>query len=153
MKKTLIAGLALVACAVSAQAQTPTSATPASAPARRQPLPNDSLELARKFALWTWSNMVDSLMAHSPAADRTPENRQRTSDGIAQMAARLGQEIAVVEERWVRRNGNRQYWRVARFSDFTDEPAVLRIVISPAGELIGMGLNPLSQVPPIDAEP
>ena len=75
------------------------------------------------------------------------------TDQFAQIAAQIGNEVQVVEERWVRRNGNRQYWRVARFSDFADEPVVLRIVISPSGEMTGVGFNPLSQVPPIDAEP
>ena len=136
-------GLVLAACAASLRAQAPA----------RPPLPNDSLALARRFATWIWTSQVDSLLAHSPAADRTAENRQQMVDGIAQMQARVGNETALVEERWVRRNGNRQYWRVARFSDFADEPVVLRIVISPAGEMIGVGFNPLSQVPPVDPEP
>jgi hypothetical protein len=119
----------------------------------RPPLPNDSLAIARRYAAWTWSSQVDSLLAHSPAAERTADNRQQMVDDIAQMKARAGNEMTLVEERWVRRNGNRQYWRVAMFSDFIDEPVVLRIVIAPNGEMIGMGLNPLSRVPPIDPEP
>jgi hypothetical protein len=118
----------------------------------RAPLPNDSLAIARRYALLTWGNQVDSLMAHTPVAERTPQNRQEMVDGIAQMQAHIGTETALVEERWVRRNGNRQYWRVAMFSDFLDEPVVLRIVIAPNGEIMGMGLNPLSQVPPVDPE-
>lgn len=138
--------LVLVAPPLSAQTVQPVSTV-------RAPLPNDSLAIARRYAMWTWSNQVDSLMAHTPAAERTPQNRQEMVDGIAQMQAHIGNETALVEERWVRRNGNRQYWRVAMFSDFIDEPVVLRIVIAPNGEMMGMGLNPLSQVPPIDAEP
>lgn len=143
MNRLLLAGLTAAACAAPLAAQT----------APRQPLPNDSLAIARHYALWIWSNQLDSLMAHSPEADRTPQNRQEMSDGIAQMQARLGNEVAVVEERWVRRNGNRQYWRVATFSTFIDEAVVLRIVIAPNGEIMGVGMNPLSRVPPIDPEP
>ena len=117
------------------------------------PLPDDSLAIARRFVQWLWTSQVDSLLAHSPAADRTPENRQQMLDGIAQMVGRVGNEVSLVEERWVRRNGSRQYWRVARFSDFADEPVVLRFVIAPNGEMLGMGFNPLSRVPPIDPEP
>ena len=40
-----------------------------------------------------------------------------------------------------------------RRPQFTDEPLVLRFVIMPNGQLAGMGFGPLSQVPPIDAEP
>ena len=142
--------VALIFAAAPVLAQT---TPPAAAPAVRVPLPNDSLAIARRFVEWLWTSQVDSLLAHSPASERTPENRQQMLDGIAQMQARAGNETALVEERWVRRNGMRQYWRVARFSDFTDEPVVLRLVIAPNGEMLGMGFNPLSRVPPIDPEP
>ena len=151
----LSTALVLVAAPLIAQT-TPTVSTVSTVPAVpavRVPLPNDSLAIARRFAQWMWTSQVDSLLAHSPASDRTPENRQQMLDGIAQMQSRVGNETALVEERWVRRNGNRQYWRVATFSDFIDEAVVLRIVISPNGEILGVGMNPLSRVPPIDPEP
>lgn len=75
------------------------------------------------------------------------------ADFLAQASARAGTEASLVEERWVRRNGDRQYWRISRFTDFTDEPVVLRIIILPTGEWGGMGFNPLSRVPPVDPEP
>jgi len=143
MNATLRTVIVLAACATPLHAQSPA----------RQPLPNDSLAIARRFATWIWTSQVDSLLAHSPAAERTTENRQQMLDGIAQMQSRVGNEVLLVEERWVRRNGNRQYWRIARFSDFADEAVALRIVISPSGEMMGVGINPLSQVPSVDPEP
>lgn len=143
MKTTLMISLVLAASAAPLAAQTPA----------RAPLPNDSLAIARRYAAWIWSSQMDSLMAHRPAENRNTPSREETSAMLAQMNGRVGVELSVVEERWVRRNGDRQYWRIARFSDFTGEPVVLRLVIAPNGDLIGTGLNPLSRVPPVDPEP
>jgi hypothetical protein len=131
-------------------AQTPAPAAPAT-PVVRQKMPDDSVALARKYVAWLWSNQIDSIIAVSdnPPADY----RQRMVDQLASIAARAGTEQSVVEEKWIRRNGNRQYWRTARFSDFTDEPLVLRIVMMPNGKIAGLGFGPLSQVPPVDQEP
>jgi hypothetical protein len=146
MSLTLIAVLAAPLAA-----QTPAPAAPA-APVVRQKLPNDSVAIARKYASWIWSSQVDSLIAHM-VPDTSAPNRQQITDQFARMSARVGTEAQLVEERWVRRNGERQYWRIARFTDFTDEPVALRIVIMPDGRMGGMGFNPLSRVPAVDPEP
>ena len=149
-----IAATALLLASVAAPAMaqsTPTDVPPAAAAG--QPLTrlrNDSLEFARKFTSWLWSNQVDSILAHS--VRDTNQTRQVISDQLAQIAAQVGTEQEVVEEKWIRRNGRRQYWRTSRFSDFTQEPIVLRLVILPDGRMAGMGLNPLSAVPPIEPE-
>ena len=75
------------------------------------------------------------------------------AEQFGQFTSQMGNEAQLVEERWVRRNGNRQYWRIARYTDFADEPIALRLVIMPDGSLGGIGLNPLSRVPEIDREP
>ena len=67
-----------------------------------------------------------------------------------EVAARAGQEDSVIEERFVKRNGQTQYWRIARFSTYTEEPLVFRWVILPSGEIGGMGFGPLSRTPPVD---
>ena len=149
-KKPFVTLVTLVAVAGSLAAQTPAAPTAATP---RQPLPADSLQIARKYAQWFWTNNFDSINAHVPPADRRPEKREELSGTLAQISARVGTETQLVEERWVRRNGLRQYWRIARFSDFTDEPVALRIVITQDGSWGGVGVNPLSRVPPIDPEP
>jgi len=55
----------------------------------------------------------------------------------------------VVEERFVKRNGQTQYWRTSKYS-LPSEPIMLRWVLNAKGEILGMGLNPASQAPPID---
>ena len=144
---------AAIATPLAAQQPSPT-ATPASATTPvRQKLPDDSLEIARRYAGFVWASQIDSIFAHSPANARTAEGRAAFENTMAQVAARAGTEASVITEHWVRRNGNRQYWRTVRMTDYTNEPIVLRIVILPTGEGGGMGLGPLSQVPPVDPEP
>ena len=134
----------------SARAQTSArSPAPAAAP---QQLPADSIAIARKYATWFLSYQADSLFAHLP-----PEDRQRLgsvadmNDQMMRFAAQAGTETQLVEERWVRRNGKRQYWRKAAYS-ISPEPILLRLVILPDGALGGIGLGPASQPPPIEPE-
>jgi hypothetical protein len=134
----------------SARAQTPApSPVPAAAPQR---LPADSVEIARKYANWFLTYQADSLFAHLP-----PDARQQAgsaaemNDQMLQFAAHAGTETELVEERWVRRNGKRQYWRKGVYS-VAPEPVLLRLVILPDGSLGGIGFSPASQPPPIDPE-
>jgi hypothetical protein len=66
-----------------------------------------------------------------------------------QIATRAGNEVSVIEEKFITRNGARQYWRTAKM-DILEEPFLLRWVISPEGKIAGIGMGPASQAPPID---
>ncbi|HEV8264718.1 MAG TPA: hypothetical protein VGQ06_07190 [Gemmatimonadales bacterium] len=134
--------LLLCALAVPLEAQSPAASA--------SPRPVDSLALARQYTRWFYTGQVDSLMAHHPAAQRGDSAiRAELEARVSQLALRAGTEVQVLEEKFVRRNGRPQYWRTARFTDFS-EPILLRWVINPSGEIVGMGLGPLSQAPPID---
>ena len=110
----------------------------------------DSLALARRFTAWFYTGQFDSLMAHHPLETRNDSlARRQLQQNFDQLAIRAGTETSVIEEKFVMRNGRPQYWRTARFSDF-DEPILIRWVINGNGEIVGMGLGPLSQAPPID---
>ncbi len=128
------------------------SGTAAQTPGRA-PLPADSLARARRIAGFFVHQQADSLYAAMP-----PDMQQGLGgiDGVTERMVRLtsqiGTEESVVEERWVMRNGQRQYWRFGRYV-MADEPMVLRLVILPDGSLGGMGFNPASQLPPVDPEP
>ena len=144
--------LGLTADTVLAQVPAPSPA-PAAAPATApQRLPADSLDIARPFANWFLTYQADSLFAHLP-----PDAKQQVgssadmSKQMMQFAAQAGTETELVEERWVRRNGKRQYWRKAVYS-IAPEPVLLRLVILPDGTLGGIGLSQASQPPPIDPE-
>jgi hypothetical protein len=117
------------------------------APAPQRP---DSLALARQYTVWFYTGEVDSLIAHHPAdSQRDTTLRRGITARMEQVALRAGTETAVIEEKFVKRNGATQYWRTAKFSDMS-EPFLLRWVINPDGTIGGMGLGPRSQAPPID---
>jgi len=121
--------------------------TPPQAPQRR-----DTLALARQYTVWLYTGQVDSLFAHHPAdAQRDTTLRSRIRGSVEQLALRAGTETAVIEEKFVKRNGRTQYWRTAKFSDFA-EPLLVRWVLNPDGTIGGIGMGPLSQAPPIDPQ-
>lgn len=109
----------------------------------------DSLALARKFTTWFYTAQFDSLIAHASPDRQDSTARRRYQENLDQLTLRAGTEVEVIEEKFAMRNGRPQYWRTAKFSNFP-EPIVLRWVIDGKGELVGMGLSPLSQAPPID---
>jgi len=147
-RRILLLALALTLPAA-AMAQVTQSAAP---PARPKPaqLPKDSMELARKYTTWLYTTQIDSIVAHLDSASRgKPEQKTQYESRAADLAARAGTEKLLMEEKFITRNGARQYWRTAMFTNF-NEPLLLRWVIGAKGEILGIGLGPLSQAPPID---
>lgn len=148
-----IIALALITTAASSQS----SAAPAAAarPAAQPPaaLPADSLDLARKYTKWFYEQQVDSLVAHHPAdARKDAALATRLLNSYKGLTDRAGKELWVSDERFITRNGERQYWRTASFSGY-DEPVLVRWVMNSKGEITGLGLGPKSDAPPIDPAP
>jgi hypothetical protein len=126
------------------------------APARVPPPPKleyDSLAFGRQLAQWYLYAEIDSLWAHSDSSLRAAfgGNKEVWAQSVAEFAAQFGQETAVIEERWVQRLGNRQYWRTMRLTDAA-EPMALRWVLKPGKLTSGFGLNPVSDLPPVDPQ-
>lgn len=146
-RTSLLLALAL-SLPTTAMAQAATS-SPAARPKPAQ-LPKDSMELARKYTAWLYTNQADSIVAHLDSAQRgKAEQKFQYESRAADLAARAGTEKMLMEEKFITRNGARQYWRTAMFSNFS-EPILLRWVIGSKGEILGIGMSPLSQAPPID---
>ena len=144
--------LALVLTALLVPATASAQAAPAAPAARPKPaqLPADSLERARKFTSWLYTNQTDSLFAYMDStSQREMKVAKAWEETVAQLATRAGTEELLLEERWVQRNGLRQYWRKAKFSG-VDEPFLVRWVIVAPGTIGGLGLGLASQAPPID---
>ncbi|MEP6732899.1 MAG: hypothetical protein ABJE10_19810 [bacterium] len=143
----------LVALLIALPAVTSAQATPASAPPmhpKPAQLPADSLERARKWTMWLYTSQNDSLFAQLDSGFKAGVETPKGMDDFAiQLATDAGSEIKVIGEKFITRNGKRQYWRTATFTSLS-EPLVVRLVMSAKGELVGIGMNPLSQVPPID---
>jgi hypothetical protein len=132
-----------------ARGQSTPPVAPAARPALAQ-LPSDSLERARRFTTWLYTNQTDSLFANMDSAGQQdmkgPKGWEET---VAQLAMRAGTEEQLISERWVTRLGKRQYWRTAKFSGMA-EPFLVRWVIVAPGRIGGLGLGPASSAPPID---
>ena len=143
----------LLALVISLPMAASAQATPASAPATHSAtaqLPADSMQLGRKYVMWLYTARADSLLAHMDSASKAQPNMARMiEDGSARLAASAGTEEKVLEEKFITRNGNRQYWRKAQFSNMS-EPFLVRIVMNARGEMAGVGMGPASQAPPID---
>ncbi len=143
----LLAGA--VALPLVARGQSVPAAAPTARPALAQ-LPSDSLERARKFTTWLYTNQTDSLFAYMDSAGQQdmkgPKGWEET---VAELAMRAGTEEQLIAERWVTRLGKRQYWRTAKFSGMA-EPFLVRWVIVAPGKIGGLGLGPASSAPPID---
>ena len=131
-----------------------TSLTAQAAPTRVPPPPKldyDSLAFARQVTQWFLYADIDSLWAQSDTSLQTAYggNKGVWADQVAQFALQLGQENALVEERWVQRLGFRQYWRIVRLSEVS-EPFAIRWVLLPGKKIRGMGINPANDLPPVD---
>jgi hypothetical protein len=143
--RRLLPGLMLVLAPAVASAQT--AAAPKPKPAQ---LPLDSMERARKLTKWFYSNQLDSILVQVDSASRG-QTRTALERNLSTLAERAGEEVQVIEEKFITRGGMRQYWRTAKFSSM-GEPVLLRFVMSPSGAYAGIGLSPLSSAPPIDPQ-
>ena len=119
-------------------------------PAGAQTAPIDSLALARRFTHWFYGGEMDSLWAHhSRDPQLNPGSTDYLQNNLEGLIEQAGGEVEVLEEKFVRRLGRTQYWRTARFSN-ADEPIIIRWAVTPGWEIVGMGINPKSQAPPVD---
>jgi hypothetical protein len=111
----------------------------------------DSVAFGRQLTQWLLYAEIDSLWAYSDTSlQRAYGTKEQWLNDVAQFASFAGQEYGLVEERFVQRLGNRQYWRFMRMSEFTSEPIALRWVLRPGKKTSGYGVNPMSQLPPVD---
>jgi hypothetical protein len=108
----------------------------------------DSLARARQYTEWFYQGRMDSLVEHW--ATMTPPSPAELDRRRSFLESRVGTEVEVLDEKFVKRRGRTQYWRTARFSRY-QEPMLIRWVLDPQGWLAGMGMGPLSEAPEIDA--
>lgn len=133
-----------------AHAVSPASAVTPTPPPVRPALDYDSLAFARQLTNWFYAGEVDSLAAHADSGMQANFGRDKWVEATGQWLTRAGAETSLLEERWVKRNGSRQYWRVMNVSNFPDGAVMLRWVLEPGKRIAGVGMNPASQAPPVD---
>lgn len=111
--------------------------------------PVDSLALCRQYTQWFFTGQMDSVFAHTASDARADQSTEALQQRLEQMTVRAGTEVEVLEEKFVKRNGRTQYWRTSKFTDF-EEPLLFRWALDSQLQIIGMGMGPKSQAPPID---
>jgi hypothetical protein len=145
--KTVIIGVLLALTASGAIAQN--SAAAAATGPTMASAGTDSLALARKYTVWFYTGQVDSLWAHQSAEAKQNSTPAELMATLIQVTGDVGVEEKVIDERFVKRLGKTQYWRTAQFSGGA-ETFMVRLALTPQGELAGFGFNPRSQTPAID---
>jgi hypothetical protein len=123
------------------------------APSTATEVPPDVRHLALGHQLTDWflAGTMDSIVA------RMPDDIKEKSGGVpglqdarAKLAQRGGEEAQILEEKMTRRNGRAQYWRSAMYTEFPQEPLVIRWLFDDSSRVVGFGLGPLGQTPAPD---
>jgi hypothetical protein len=106
--------------------------------------------LGKRYTEWFFAGRADSLLSHmEPKTGEALGGTAGILDQRDRVATRAGAEKIVMEEKLTRRHGQPQFWHEGMF-DQLDEPLVLRWVMNPAGQIVGVGLGPKSQTPEPD---
>lgn len=114
-------------------------------------MPADSLAHARHITELFFTARHDSVLTYFPAEDRAEVTVAVLQERLEGFAARAGLESEVLEEKFVKRNGMTQYWRTGKYTNY-DEPIIFRWAFNKQGQIVGMGVGPASQAPPIDQD-
>lgn len=112
-------------------------------------LPPDSMEIGSKYIEWWFGAEVDSLRSVMTTEMQERWTEELTLERMDMVAEQIGFPTDVVEEKYVMRKGMPQYWYTAEF-DSAPEPFMIRWVITPEGEIAGIGMNPASMAPETD---
>ena len=139
----------LVIFSAGAAAQTSAQASTAAKPTVPPPPTTDLVAAGRKLADWILTNQIDSVVMNAEPGANADTTRMELSRFVEQLAIRGGNELKVVEEKVVRRNGAYQYWRTSEF-EHAPSTVLFRIVVTPDGKYAGFGIGLAKDAPPID---
>lgn len=115
------------------------------------PLPTDSLERGRAWARNFRAMRGDSLFANIPPGAPPPLSSAKELQGmIDEFFGVAGQPLDVIEERFVWRNGARQFWSTFNAAN-APEPVIVRFNMRVDGKIGGMGISRASAPPPTDS--
>lgn len=109
------------------------------------------LALGQKYTRWFLTGNVDSLVSVvHPSALEGLGGVDGVREAQGRVSERAGIETTVVEEKLTRRNGRLQFWHAGDFSEFTSDQFVIRWLLDENGKIVGAGLGPKAQSPPVD---
>jgi hypothetical protein len=145
-----IAALVFAVASAGAQSASPTSASTVEAKPAMPPAPTTDLVVAgRKLANWILANQLDSVTANLGPTSNADTTRMELTRLVEEIAINGGNELKVIDEKVVRRNGRYQYWRTAEF-ERAPSAVLLRIVLTPDGKYGGFGIGLANNAPPVD---
>jgi hypothetical protein len=114
------------------------------------PAPTTDLVVAgRRLADWILANQLDSVVANRAPSSNADTTRMELTRLVGEIAIHGGNELKVIDEKVVRRNGRYQYWRTAEF-ERAPSAVLLRIVLTPDGKYSGIGIGLANNAPPVD---
>jgi hypothetical protein len=111
----------------------------------------EALEFARRASEWILSADVDQVWGasvHRPV--RGSYSRDGWSERFDFISARVGDEVRLIEEAWVLREGSWRYWRT--FESSGGMEIVIRFGVSGDGKLLSFGINPRGSTPEFDEQ-
>jgi hypothetical protein len=144
MYRRLLA-LALVSLATAPLVAQESAPVPAPAPMTRL----DSaatIAAGRKYTEWFYTDLGDSLIAHSSAQVREKVTAVQLSDIMGQVVSQAGPEVSVIAETVVARDSLSAYLREAQF-ELMEEPLVVVFTLGGNGDIYGFRIFPKSQMP------
>jgi len=140
----------LLALALVSLTATPLAAqepAPASGPAPMTRLDSAAtIATGRKYTAWFYTDLGDSIVAHSSAQVREKVTAAQLSDILGQVTAQAGPELSVISETVVARDSLSAYLREAKF-ELMDEPLVVAFTLGGNGDIYGFRIFPKSQMP------
>lgn len=120
-------------------------AAPAAAPVARL----DSaatLAAGRKYTDWFYTDLGDSLIAHSSAQVKEKVTAAQLSEIQGQLVSQVGSETEVISETVVAADSLSAYLREVKF-ELMEEPLVLSFTLGRSGLIYGFFIRPKSEVP------
>jgi len=148
----ILAAMSLAAAPLSAQVPAaPPAAAPAPPPVLTPAQEARFLQLGKTYTRWFLAGKADSLAGvYETTALLRMGGVENIRQQMAQVADHAGTESAVLAEKMTRRNGWPQFWHEGQFTQFADEPIVIRWVMDADGHIVGVGLGPKSRTPAVD---
>jgi hypothetical protein len=105
----------------------------------------------RKYTAWFYSDLGDSLFAHSSPQVQDKISAAQLPEIHAQLTGQVGTEVEVISERVVARDSLSAYLREAKF-ELIDEPLVVAFTLGRTGLIYGFFVRPKSQMPAVNPE-
>ena len=143
MRSPLVPAALALLLAIPAAAQ---EGIPAPAPAAARLDSAATIATGRQYTTWFYTDMGDSIIAHSSAQVKERVTAAQLSEFLGQLTAQAGQEVEVLSERVVARDSLSAYLREVTF-EMIEEPLVVAFTLGATGDVYGFFIRPKSQMP------